>query len=106
MPRDPQLKGEFHTWLVSIKGVADLWDAWKAALAAARITEIECKLDIADHLGDNLIRKTLEQQTHIAHLEAGIKEIAAGFATSGEYCGRPIYEIAPQCFPVDGTGVT
>ncbi len=102
MGNDPYLTAEFHQWLTNIKEVADLFDAWKAALVAARIGELQCKLDIADRLGDNLIRKTLEQQTHIAHLEAGIKEIAAGFVPDGQYCGRPIYEIAPQCFPSSG----
>jgi hypothetical protein len=42
--RDPQMKAEFHAWLVSIKEVADLWDAWKAALVAS--DQVKCICDV------------------------------------------------------------
>jgi hypothetical protein len=39
---------------------------------------------------------------YVQSLEAAIREIANGFAPDGTYTGRPIYEIAPQCFPNSG----
>jgi len=39
-----------------------------------------------------------------ATLKAAISEIAAGFLPDGTYSGRPIYEIAPQCFQSETEG--
>lgn len=37
----------------------------------------------------------------IRELESEIREIANGFLPDGTYAGRPIYVIAPQCFPAE-----
>jgi hypothetical protein len=43
-----------------------------------------------------------EAAEEIDSLGAAIREIANGFAPDGTYTGRPIYEIAPQCFTDSG----
>jgi hypothetical protein len=42
MANDPHLRAEFYQWLTNIKEVADLFDAWKAALVAARTAKCIC----------------------------------------------------------------
>jgi hypothetical protein len=49
--------------------------------------------------GQSVVKLLRESAARIRDLEAAIKEIRDGFVPSGEYCGRPIYEIVP---PADG----
>lgn len=43
--------------------------------------------------GQSVVKLLRDAREHIKQLEAGVKEVAAGFTPDGSYSGRPIYEI-------------
>lgn len=49
--------------------------------------------------GQSVVKLLREAAAHVRDLDAAILEIAKGFLPDGTYAGRPIYEIAPGCFP-------
>jgi hypothetical protein len=63
----------------------------------ARIRDLETKLIEMRQL---LAVRPAGSDALSTDLVAAIREIARGFTPDGTYIGRPIYEIAPECSPL------
>lgn len=75
-------------------------DQWNRRSDKSTIRAIEMVLDMVKQRAElqKISTEALDQRDR---LKAAMREVKEGFLPDGTYAGRPLYQIAPECFEHD-----